>query len=52
MKSAFKNYVSNVIQNRLIPYTLYSNTTQVATYIILSKLGIQASYIALILLFL
>ena len=52
MKSAFKNYVSNVIQNRLIPYTVYSNTTQLATYIVLTKLGINASYIALILLFL
>ena len=52
MKSAFKNYVSNVIQNRLIPYTVYSNSTQLVTYLVLSKLGINASYIALILLFL
>ena len=48
----FKNYVCNVIQNRLIPYTIYSNATQLATYMVLTKLGINASYIALILLFL
>ena len=52
MKSAFKNYACNVIQNRLIPYTIYSNATQLATYLVLSKLGIKASYIVLILMFL
>ena len=51
MKSAFRNYACNVIQNRLIPYTIYS-ATQLATYIVLTKLGIKASYIVLILLFL
>jgi hypothetical protein len=48
----FKNYVCNVIQNRLIPYTLYSNSTQLVTYLVLSELGLKASYIALILMFL
>jgi hypothetical protein len=52
MKSAFKNYVCNVIQNRLIPYTVYSNSTQLLTYLVLSELGLKASYIVLILMFL
>ena len=52
MKSAFKNYVCNVIQNRLIPYTVYSNSTQLVTYLVLSELGLKASYIVLILMFL
>ena len=52
MKSMFKNYVCNKIQNRIIPYSLYTNTTQLMTYLVLSELGIKASYIALILMFL
>jgi hypothetical protein len=52
MKSAFKNYVCNAIQNRLIPYTVYSNSTQLVTYLVLSELGLKASYIVLILMFL
>lgn len=52
MKSAFKNYACNVIQNRLIPYTVYSNSTQLLTYLVLSELGLKASYIVLILMFL
>ena len=52
MKSAFKNYISNAIQSRIIPVNVLSNATQLATYIILSKLGIKMTYITLILMFL
>ena len=52
IKGLVKNYVSNTLQNRLIPYTIYSNATQITTYLILSKLGVHATYIAIILMFL
>ena len=52
VKVALKNVLSNKIQSQIIPFNLYTNITQAATYIILSKMGINVSTIALILLFL
>ena len=47
-----KNYVSNSLSNRLLPFNFYNNVNQIVTYFLLSKLGINGSMIALILLFL
>lgn len=47
-----KNYVSNSISNTIMPINFYSNLNQVVTYFVLSKLGINGSVIALIILFL
>ena len=52
VKAALKNVLSNKIQSQIIPSNLYTNVTQLATYVILSKIGINAPTIALILLFL
>ena len=52
VKVALKNVLSNKIQSQIIPFNLYTNITQAATYLILSKIGINAPTIALILLFL
>jgi len=47
-----KNYVSNSISNTIMPINFYSNLNQVITYVVLSKLGINGSVIALIIMFL
>ena len=52
VKFALRNVLSNKIQSQIIPFNLYTNITQAATYLILSKIGINAPTIALILLFL
>ena len=47
VKVALKNVLSNKIQSQIIPFNLYTNNiTQAATYIILSKIGINAPTIA------
>jgi hypothetical protein len=47
-----KNYISNSMSNTIMPFNFYSNANQVITYIVLSKLGIKASVIAIIIMFL
>ena len=47
-----KNYVSNSISNTIMQFNFYSNANQIIIYIVLSKIGIKGSMIALIILFL
>jgi hypothetical protein len=47
-----KNYVSNTLSNTIMPFNFYSNANQIITYVVLSKLGMKGSMIALIIIFL
>ena len=52
IRTGVQNFICNKVQNIIVPYNIYTNIPQLVIYYSLTKFGMNASIVALILLFL